>query len=292
MSEDLVFVEQEYIPLKDATFMIPLRIETADRMRNIITTLIYLLRGFDTTVIVKEFDKESIFESAVLPQLKAALPEENLKNLVHVFEQTDEYTFHRTRLLNDMTMMADTKIVVNYDSDVLLPKNSYVKAVDLILNGHDGEEIKCVYPYGYGDWQHQLFATDEHVTNFINSNFNFLSFKDYKVWDAKFGFCQFFDREEYIRLGMENEEFISYGYEDDERYARFNTLSSVARIEDWIYHLEHQRTSNSWFNNPHIESNRALFEKLSKFPPQHLLEYYTNAGYMANRGVIHGKKLG
>jgi len=292
MSEELVFVEQEYVPLKDATFMIPLRIETDDRMRNIITTLIYLLRGFDTTVIVKEFDKESILESAVLPQLKAALPEENLKNLVHVFEQTDEYTFHRTRLLNDMTMMADTKIVVNYDSDILLPKPSYIKAVDLILNGHNGEDIKCVYPYGYGDWQNQVFATDEHVSDFINTNFNFLSFKEKKVWDAKFGFCQFFDREEYIRLGMENEEFVSYGYEDDERYARFNTLSSVARIEDWIYHLEHKRTSNSWFNNPHIESNRALFEKLSKFPPQHLLAYYTNAVYMANRGIVHGKKIG
>ena len=34
--------------LTNCTFIIPLRIETADRMRNITTSLIYLLSNFDT----------------------------------------------------------------------------------------------------------------------------------------------------------------------------------------------------------------------------------------------------
>jgi predicted glycosyltransferase involved in capsule biosynthesis len=298
--EELEFVEQEYIPLREATFIIPLRIETDDRMRNIITTLIFLLRGFDTTVIVKEFDSVSTFEQSVLPQLKEALTEDQLKNLTHVFEQTDEYIFHRTRLINDMVLMSKTPVVVNYDSDILLPKTTYVQAVDLILNGFANpnfpnakpEPIKVVYPYGYGDYQRQVFYDDEQASNFINSNFNFLVFTNTRPWDAKFGFCQFFDREEYIRLGMENENFVSYGYEDDERYNRFNQLSHVARIDETVYHLEHKRTSNSWFNNPHIEENRKLFEYLSRMSPDKILEYYTNQSYMANRGVIHGKKIG
>ena len=29
-------------------------------------------------------------------------------------------------------------------------------------------------------------------------------------------------------------------------------LSSVGRIEDFVYHMEYGRTSNSWFNNPYI----------------------------------------
>ena len=53
--------------LEQATFMIPLRIESADRMRNIITTLIYLCRNFKTNIIVHELDQESIFKSAVVP---------------------------------------------------------------------------------------------------------------------------------------------------------------------------------------------------------------------------------
>lgn len=298
--EELEFVEQEYVSLKEVTFIIPLRIETDDRMRNIITTLIYLLRNFDTNVIVKEFDSASTFEQSVLPQLQQALTEDELKNLVHVFEQTEDYIFHRTRLLNDMTMMATTPIVVNYDSDIILPKHVYKQAVDLIINGFSNPEfpgakpepIKVVYPYGYGEYQRQVFFDDEQASNFVNSNFNFLAFTNTRPWDAKFGFCQFFDREEYIRLGLENENFVSYGYEDDERYNRFNQLSHVARIDDAIYHLEHKRTSNSWFNNPHIEENRSLFEYLSRMSPENLLKYYTNQPYMANRGIIHGKKIG
>jgi hypothetical protein len=298
--EEHEVLEQEYISLKEATFIIPLRIETEDRMRNIITTLVYLLRNFDTSVIVKEFDSVSTFERSVLPQIQQALTEDQLKNLVHIFEETDQYIFHRTRLLNDMTLMAKTPVVINYDSDIILPKHVYRQAVDLILNGYlnpefpdaKPEPIKVVYPYGYGDYQRQVFFNDEQATNFINSNFNFLALTDTKVWDAKYGFCQFFDREEYIRLGMENENFISYGYEDDERYLRFNQLSHVARIDDAVYHLEHKRTSNSWFNNPHIEENRKLFEYLSRMSPDKILEYYTNQTYMANRGIIHGKKIG
>jgi len=298
--EELEFVKQEYVPLKEATFIIPLRIETDDRMRNIITTLIYLLRGFDTNIIVKEFDSVSTFEQSVLPQLQQALTKDQLKNLVHVFEQTDDYTFHRTKLLNDMTMMATTPIVVNYDSDIILPKHVYKQAVDLIMNGFINPEfpnakpepIKVVYPYGYGEYQRQIFFDDEQASNFVNSNFNFLAFTNTRPWDAKFGFCQFFDREEYIRLGMENENFVSYGYEDDERYNRFNQLSHVARIDDAVYHLEHKRTSNSWFNNPHIEENRSLFGYLSRMSPENILKYYTNQPYMANRGIVHGKKIG
>ena len=42
--------------LTKTTFIIPLRCESADRIRNITTTLIYLLRNFDTQIIIKEHD--------------------------------------------------------------------------------------------------------------------------------------------------------------------------------------------------------------------------------------------
>jgi hypothetical protein len=47
------------VDLSNATFIIPLRIESADRMRNIITLLCFLLGNFDTNVIVKEVESES-----------------------------------------------------------------------------------------------------------------------------------------------------------------------------------------------------------------------------------------
>ena len=279
--------------LSACTYLIPLRVESPDRMRNIITTLLFLARNIKAPIIVKEFDKESIYEASVLPQISQVLNEEELSLITHVFEQSDEFTFHRTRLINDMIMMAKTPIVCNYDCDILLPFGTHFTACKFLAEGYlppnapEGtipQPVKVVYPYGYGLFQWQVFADDQTVSNFINSNFNFHAFDGkMKEYDAKFGFCQFFNREEYIRLGMENENFIAYGYEDDERYHRFNTCSDVIRINDVIYHLEHQRSQNSWFTNPHIENNRKEWEKLKIMGKKSIEKYYQNADYVKRR---------
>ena len=76
------------VDLSNATFIIPLRIESADRMRNIITLLCFLLENFDTKIIVKEVDSEPVFKENVLPQIKEFIG--NDINLVHIFEKSDD----------------------------------------------------------------------------------------------------------------------------------------------------------------------------------------------------------
>ena len=276
--------------LTKTTFIIPLRIETADRMRNIITILIYLTRNFDTKIIVKEVDESSVYEREVLPILEQALEPEWLECITHIFEKSDDFTFHRTKILNDMLWMVDTPVVVNYDSDILLPLETYINATNMIAKGwvhpdvENGKPVKVIYPYGCGNYQFQCHVGDNEVTNFINSGFNFEYFNGHmRQWDAKYGFCQFFDTEEYKKLGGENENFVAYGYEDDERYFRFNLLSSVARIDEYVYHLEHGRTKNSWFNNPYCEDNKKLWEMLKVKGKKSLVKYYEEVDYLKER---------
>ena len=276
--------------LNKTTFIIPLRIETDDRMRNIITTLIYLTRNFNTKIIVKEVDKESVYEREVVPLLEQALEPDMLACIHHIFEQSDEFTFHRTKILNDMLWMVDTPVVANYDSDIILPLETYINATNMISKGwvHPDAEgskpVKVIYPYGYGNYQFQCHVGDNEVTNFINSGFNFEYFNGHmRQWDAKYGFCQFFDTEEYKKLGGENENFVAYGYEDDERHFRFNLLSSVGRIHEYVYHLEHGRTKNSWFNNPHCEDNKKLWETLKVKGKESLIKYYQEIDYIKER---------
>ena len=276
--------------LTKTTFIIPLRIETEDRMRNIVTTLIYLTRNFNTKIILKEVDKESIYEREVLPLLEQALNPDMLACIHHIFEQSDEFTFHRTKILNDMLWMVDTPVVANYDSDIILPLESYINATNMISKGwvHPDAEgskpVKVIYPYGFGNYQWQCHVGDNEVTNFINSGFNFEYFNGHmRQWDAKYGFCQFFDTEEYKKLGGENENFVAYGYEDDERHFRFNLLSSVGRIHEYVYHLEHGRTKNSWFNNPYCEDNKKLWETLKVKGKESLTKYYEEIDYIKER---------
>ena len=56
--------------LKNTTFIIPLRIDTGDRLRNVILSTVYLLHHFDTTVMIKEVDSEHRFEEFALPIIK------------------------------------------------------------------------------------------------------------------------------------------------------------------------------------------------------------------------------
>ena len=126
--------------LKNTTFIVPLRIDTGDRLRNVILSTAYLLHNFDTTVMIKEVDSERRFETFALPIIERLV---DTDNLVHIFEdetRTDD-AFHRTKVLNDMVIESTTDIVVNYDTDLILPVSSYTEAVKMLNGEYDVDSI-------------------------------------------------------------------------------------------------------------------------------------------------------
>lgn len=269
------------IDLKEATFIIPIRIESQDRLRNVITTTAFLLENFDTNIIIKEVDSESIFVRDVVPTLKDFFDVDT--HIFHIFEKSNEPLFHRQKVLNEMVMEAKTEIVVNYDCDVLLPLDSYHEAYQSLL--HHTHDV--IYPYGQGMYQKQVRATDEVVSKFLETS-------DYEYLDevsnlhtSDFGWVQFFNRQVYIDGGLENENFKAYAPEDKERFYRFNTLGyNVGRINDYVYHLEHARGENSWFSNPHMISNMEEWEKIQSMNREQLLEYYSQQEYLKKYASI------
>ncbi len=271
--------------LSKATFIIPLRIESDDRLRNVITSVCYLLSVFDTNIIIHEVDRESVFDRDALPQIREFLNGE-FKNIKHVFERSDNPSFHRQRVLNDMIMSANTEVVVNYDCDILLPTESYVEAYEAITSG----KVDIVYPYGDGNYQYQVFADDELVTNFLTQDFDFTYLeRKSKVYDAKYGFCQFFSKKSYVEGGLENENFVAYAPEDVERFYRFKTLGyNILRIPNHVYHLEHSRSPNSWFNNPYMNQNNEEWERVQRMDKDTLKNYIESQDYYRRR--IGGQK--
>jgi len=265
--------------LSKATFIIPIRIESQDRLRNVITTTAFLLENFDTNIIIKEVDSESIFVRDVVPTLKDFFDVDT--HIFHIFEKSDEPLFHRQKVLNEMIAEAKTEIVVNYDCDVILPVDSYHEAyLSILHHTHD-----VIYPYGQGMYQKQVHATDEIVSNFLQTgDFEYLD-NNSKIHTSDFGWAQFFNRKVYVDGGMENENFKAYAPEDKERFYRFTTLGyNVGRINNYVYHLEHARGENSWFNNPHMQSNNTEWEKIQKMSATQLREYYNNQSYLKKYG--------
>lgn len=267
--------------MKNCTFIIPLKIESEDRMRNIITVLCFLLKNFDSKIIVKEVDYQKVFEPEVLPQIKEFLGEK-INNLTHIFEYSEDPIFHRTKILNEMLNLTTTDVVVNYDCDVVLSLDTYIKSVNMIIE----EDYDLIYPYGVGHYQQQVFANDQIVSDFISENFDFnILLSNSKNHTSDRGWVQFFKRSSYFSGGMENENFIGSAPEDLERYDRYVNLGyKVGRINDLIFHFEHSRGINSFPNsiqqNPHWNNNWNLYQLLSKMSQKELSEYYKSQEYL------------
>ena len=266
------------IDLKDTTFIIPVKIESEDRLRNVVTICCFLLENFDTKVILKEVDRTSVFKERALSQISDFL-EGSIDNLIHIHDvpDLDDPVFYRMRYLNQMLSMVDTKVVANYDCDVILPLETYSIAQEMCMDEYD-----LVYPYGQGMWQKQVFATDETVSNFLSndSDFTFLDV-DSNMHDAQWGHVQFFKRSSYIEAGMENENFRSWGPEDKERYYRFERLGyNIGRVNDHVYHLEHSRGQDSDYANPYHGDNVNLLNYLNRLTKQELRSYYNSQKYL------------
>lgn len=256
--------------ISDTTFIIPVRIESADRYRNLRLSVGYLLRNTNSKIIVMESDEEQ-YVPKILENIVAQFP----NRLLYVFDQTEEKLFHRTKILNHMLSLCETPIVVNYDCDVLLPTSSYFAAAEMCRKGYD-----LVYPFAFGDGvQLRVELKPRDLTDFENTqDLSILSGFD---WRAEYGFCQFFKKESYINGFAENECFKSYGPEDVERYKRWVKLGyNVGRVNDRVYHLEHSRSENSNSSNPFMRENEALLDQILNIKTkEELSDYYSNQGY-------------
>ncbi len=263
--------------MMDLTFLIPTRIETEDRLRNIISSVTYLLRNIPAKVIVKEVSNRSIFKFRALPEIKKYA---NVDNLTHIFEENDDPLFCKSKILNDLIVASDTKIVANYDADCILPISSYHEAYQLINDGH----ADVVYPYQCGIYQWCADYDMQIYSEFINKLDTSVLDKKKRLSNSTIGWSQFISRQKYIDSFLMNENFISWGCEDDEFYYRMSILGNrIARVNDYVYHLEHSRTHNSWFSNPNFNNNYQLWNKIKTFDRNQLLSYYKDQEYLQKR---------
>lgn len=253
------------INLENTTFIIPVCIESIDRLRNAKITFGYLNKYFKVRVIIHELFNDTT-------KLDFLNLFENLK-ITHVKEKSDLKTYHRTRQLNEMLDMVETKVVANYDVDVLLPINSYIISINLIEDG----EFDVIYPYGDGMYQKKIHNLDIEKFNFELESLS----EDYlESFVAKCGHCVFLNTQKYKDYGGENEGFIAYGPEDFERCDRFCKLGlKVGRINNLVYHIEHSRTSFSDTTNNYFTQNTSLYNTLKRMNKYELLNYYENIEY-------------
>ena len=244
------------IDFKNVTFIVPIRFDSEDRRNNFKTSMNYLLRNFDTNIIVLDSDKESNedFVKSVSEKIK------------YVFEKNDEKLFHRTRLLNNMTKMAETEIIVNYDVDVIFPVEQYVESKKKIEEG-----CTMCFPYAgkFYDIPRKFFdlVNDDKLSEIPLNQCTLFN-------PNSVGGAFFFHKNRYHEIGWENENFVSWGHEDWERIVRVQKMGyEMCRTEGILYHLTHSRTVNSNDRNPFYQFNGQEFNKVKNMSKENLHNY-------------------
>ena len=164
-----------------------------------------------------------------------------------------------------MVMMSKTDVVVNYDTDIILPVSSYTTAVEM-LSG----ECDVVYPYKFGemgerkvnlpltiDTQEDMdgFENNDWVKSFIESDYSPDIF-DQNAFSSSECKWSWVGREEWFSSSTDKFTLMvtwrTRGSlicpEDVERHHRWKTLGyNIGRVNIHAYHLEHDRTQNSWY---------------------------------------------
>lgn len=261
--------------LKDTSFIIPIYIDSQDRLKNAKIVLNYLCYNFDTNIFIYEVYNE-YSKLDFIKDIKNS-------NIVLISEKYNGI-FHRTKYLNILLNMITTKVVVNYDIDILLPINNYILAQNYILDNY----ADIIYPFGNDYNLYNLYNVklDEKYLN--NPSIDNLSYSVKQMNFSNVGFCIFFSTLVYKKGGGENEEFISWGPEDQERFYRFKTLGyNIKRFEkEYVYHLEHLRTDTSNKTNKYYINNMKLYNNIILKNRLQLTDYIYNQPYLKKYNFI------
>lgn len=258
------------LDLTDVTFTIPVRYESKDRENNVRTVIKYLLHHLDTNIILWEDDKTAKTPSVLGPKI--------LSKINYYFNKNNEYLFHRTRFLNEMAMMSDTPIIVNYDSDLIVERETFQRCAEMIRN--EGYE----YLVGYS---RDINKTPQASHTKLLETFDPKTVKVLpKKMKATDGSPAWFLKEAFIRGGMENEKFMSWGYEDNERNRRFKQVGlKFGRPGRPLWHLEHARVSNNFNSNPKLQHNRRLYESVARETREECIERIKKFPWLDKYGV-------
>ncbi len=247
--------------LSNVTFLIPYRCDSPDRLRNLKACVAYLNANFKTNIIVMEESPERTFYD---------------QGSTYVFNKTDNPLMHRTRMLNDMCKMSTTPIITLMDTDVFMLPHQLWDAQQLIRSN----QADMVYPYS-GRFVNFI---EPYISRIIQTNSleGITEAQGHLIHPNSLGGCIMFNKAKFIEGGMENQNHVSWGWEDNCRLHRFGTLGyRIMRIPGIIYHLNHASSVNS-ANTSHdaYHNNHKEYLKVASMNKEQLLHYVSTWNWL------------
>lgn len=249
------------IDLQDTTFVIPLRMDSIERLENIFVLKQFLNSFFITSILILEADKEKNgFIENLFPDRSA-----------YIFIEDTDPVFYRTKYLNLLSQRVTTEYIAVWDSDVIVHPHQIALSVSRLReNTHD-----FVFPYD-GNFldtgaAHRIEFLKSRNLDYLLSNMDTMSLP-YTNTACGGGFVARLS--DYLQCGGENENFYGWGQEDGERVKRWQILGKhIVRVKGPMFHLYHPRGTNSKYLSPeHREKQIAEFYRISALSKDALWE--------------------
>lgn len=243
------------------TFVIPLRIDSFERERNLDLILEQIVSLPKVDIVILEADKQSLYRV-----------KKDYANVTYWYIEDRNPIFHRTKYLNLLLAKAKGAITCIWDTDVVIPTEQILCAIEIVRAG------KAVMSFPYDGHFYMLSAEDsaayckEPMVNMLSEN---LEKFDLNHGHYSVGGAFIVNRKVYMEVGGENEYIIGWGPEDAERVNRMEILGlPVFRTQGSLFHLYHPRNENSRPANFVQElKNRKEFLKVCSMTKEELLEY-------------------
>jgi glycosyltransferase involved in cell wall biosynthesis len=252
--------------MKEVTFIIPIRVDSDDRIQNFNAVLAYLDRFFrESEIIVIEDDKEK--------RIGAQLEQYPGLKYIHI-ENPDR--FSKSRAVNAGLLQTTGKYTIIHDADVLVHPAAIKKCIRIMERGfkHVMVPYNSVVINIAGASKNELIRTLDisaigYVHRGIEKPVN--NEHSYAIHAAGISIVNTVILRSF---GGFNKKMISYGYEDVEIYTRLRKMGFYHFMTGGynLLHLDHHRGTDSKINELYLE-NRKEFEKVKKMSFSTLLKY-------------------
>lgn len=249
--------------LKDVTFLILIRLDSVERLENLVTVVNQIYRYFETDIIVLECWE---INSGILNKLLG-------KKTKLLFYEDKDPVFYKTKYINQAVCQINSPIIALWDADIVVDKSAILDAVLKLRE----KTADISYPYNGVCLEtpaliRRLFLKYKS-TALLHKNKNKMRplYQKFTV-----GGAVFVNKEKYVYAGMENEHYYGWGNDDYDRYYRFVKLNlKIYRTDTCLFHLSHPRGTNSGYRSSYeMRLSAAELIKTKKSTAAELLSYY------------------
>ena len=228
--------------LTDITFLILVRLDSIERLENIVAVANSLVQYFCTNVVVVE---AAAYNNHALEKMLD-------RKIAYTFVEDKDPVLHKTKYYNQMALEANTPFLSIWDADTVVDKEPIQKAVSHLRDG----SADVAFPFnGY------FMETSDILRSY------YLEKRDVKIlyrhqnkltllYDKSIvGGAVLFSKEKFISIGMDNEKHYGWGNDDYDRFYRFrNAGLEIYNTGNCLFHLSHPRSINSFYRSAIQES--------------------------------------